>query len=421
MKTLKQTMILGVAVLALGLNQAQAAKNEAQNTGAILLSAGEVGPKGRVILAFRDGDKITFRVCADHTILGETADEAKKNCLTKEGTKDVVPLQKELKTELPKVLAKVLNTTDEESIKQIREMFEAQDPNMAPDGSKLAELYKSKDNLNNQIKDIDQKVKRIDDFSKKYGEKNADLDEKKKLLKQKEDVKTQVSTLDKEIAALEKDRESLKKEVAHLKDLMKRIEDQTKNVTDLSDAERDQCESVRLSDVLDHLADQNFYGTGVIWDDIAKDKNGKVLIMNQYDAEKYCANLEKDGKTDWRLPTVREQALLSQSMGAKGIKETQFAEIKSSDARVSAEITQMGKDNYYPIYKKNAAGDTVVDFYFNYSGYQKPDGDLGQNWFWSSSVHPYDSSFAYVLSGRYGSVSYDSRDDSHAVRCVRSR
>jgi hypothetical protein len=171
--------------------------------------------------------------------------------------------------------------------------------------------------------------------------------------------------------------------------------------------------AVRCVDSKEEQIKREADATGVIWDDIAKDKNGKVLYMNHPDAVKYC---EKDGK---RLPTVREQALLSQSMGSKGLKETTFADIKTSDAKVSAEITQMNKDGYYAFYKKNQAGETVVDFYFNYNGYKKPTGDLGENYFWSSSVHPVYSSYAYELFGCGGYIYYGY--DYGAVRCVRSR
>ena len=151
--------------------------------------------------------------------------------------------------------------------------------------------------------------------------------------------------------------------------------------------------------------------------DIVKDAHGKVRTMNQYDADKYCKSIGS------RLPTARELALYSQSLGARGILETSYSGIDSASSKVQTEITQMDKEGYYPIYTKNSAEKTVVDFYLNYSGYQRPAGDFGNYWFWSSLVHPYYSYNAYDLDGYNGGIgNYNrSNDDLIAVRCVRSR
>lgn len=63
-------------------------------------------------------------------------------------------------------------------------------------------------------------------------------------------------------------------------------------------------------------------------------------------------------------------------------------------------------------------------FYFSRVGYKWPDGDLGWNWFWSSSVVPDMSDYAYFLSGPLGDITWEkNRDYRHvlntnfAVRC----
>ena len=43
--------------------------------------------------------------------------------------------------------------------------------------------------------------------------------------------------------------------------------------------------------------------TGLIWQD---NKEVAENYLNQDEAKKYCQDLEVDGFTDWRLPTVRE-------------------------------------------------------------------------------------------------------------------
>jgi hypothetical protein len=138
--------------------------------------------------------------------------------------------------------------------------------------------------------------------------------------------------------------------------------------------------------------------------------------MNQYDAERTCR------EQGTRLPTARELAVYSQSLGARGIRETAHPGVVTSDTTVRAEIEQMDRDGYYPIYVANSSGQIAVDFYFNYSGYQRPAGDLGNLWFWSSSVHPVVSDSAYSLDGDGGYIAYVSRSDgtyNSAVRCVR--
>lgn len=105
-----------------------------------------------------------------------------------------------------------------------------------------------------------------------------------------------------------------------------------------------------------------------------------------------------------RLPTARELAMVAQSLGAEGISERR-------------------KDGYRLIKGSDVNGNPD-HFYFNYRGYQRPEGDLGRKWFfWSSSVHTHDSSVAYGLYASNGDVyttyrSYDNKND--AVLCMQS-
>ena len=150
--------------------------------------------------------------------------------------------------------------------------------------------------------------------------------------------------------------------------------------------------------------------------DILRDTAGNVRHMSQFDAERTCRELGA------RLPTARELAVYSQSLGARGIRETTHPGVVTTDSTVSAEIEQMDRDGYYPISVANSSGRRAVDFYFNNSGYQRPAGDLGNYWFWSSSVHPDYSNSAYLLNGFHGYVDYYSRSYASAygaVRCVR--
>jgi hypothetical protein len=156
--------------------------------------------------------------------------------------------------------------------------------------------------------------------------------------------------------------------------------------------------------------------TGSGLGDILRDADGRVRHMNQYDAERTCR------EQGTRLPTARELAVYSQSLGARGIRETAHPGVVTSDTTVRAEIEKMDRDGYYPIYVANRSGQRAVDFYFNHWGYQRPPGGLGNLWFWSSSAHPFDSDYAYYLDGYDGGIAYVNRsydDDYGAVSCVR--
>ena len=149
--------------------------------------------------------------------------------------------------------------------------------------------------------------------------------------------------------------------------------------------------------------------------DIVKKSDGSVLHMNQYEAETYCS--DKGG-----LPTARQLAEESQRFGANGILETKYVGVSIDSNEVKAEINQMLQDYYYPIYAKNNSDQIVVDFYFNKRGYIRPPGKLGNYWFWSSSLLPFDSVNAYELSGVDGGIDYASRhiDGGYsAARCAR--
>lgn len=155
--------------------------------------------------------------------------------------------------------------------------------------------------------------------------------------------------------------------------------------------------------------------------EVLRDDRGNVLHMDLYQAKEAC---REQGS---RLPTIRELAAHSQSLGARGIRETAHPGVWPLDAPVRAEIEQMDREGYSAIYlpRKEA-----VAFYFNYSGYQRPAGDLGNYWFWSST--PFNGHYlyyegAYVLRGIYGGIDDHSVSSNSyggfphcAVRCVRS-
>ena len=148
--------------------------------------------------------------------------------------------------------------------------------------------------------------------------------------------------------------------------------------------------------------------------DILRDADGNIRRMSQYAADLAC---HEQGS---RLPTARELAIYSQGLGARGIRETNYPGVVTTDALVTAEIEQMQAGGYIPIVVENAHGQWVVDFYFNLAGYQRPAGDLGNDLFWTSSGRTDVTDLAYYLTGADSDFIYTYRGyDGGAVRCIR--
>lgn len=145
--------------------------------------------------------------------------------------------------------------------------------------------------------------------------------------------------------------------------------------------------------------------------EIEQTPDGRPLKMSQYEAVRYC---QQKGK---RLPTIRELALLSQSLGAKGIRETAYPESSTKNQLVQDEIARMKKDGYDEVvYKKGRRGSVKVDFYFNSTGFPNFGSPLGYGWFWASSIGP-SFNMCYFLNSN-GTLGFYYPSDENHVRCT---
>lgn len=150
-----------------------------------------------------------------------------------------------------------------------------------------------------------------------------------------------------------------------------------------------------------------------------KNSFGDVYFVSFEVAQDYCQ------KHSMRVPTAREFAGLAQSMGAKGIRETQYPGISVKETAVQQEIMGANyRDKFFPIYKKNENGTVSVDFYFNNVGYKFNSPEAMQNIeVWTSTLEPSPivSSFPpQLMVWLTGSGSLTTRMSSvHAIRCVR--
>ncbi len=125
--------------------------------------------------------------------------------------------------------------------------------------------------------------------------------------------------------------------------------------------------------------------SGMIWGDIVKNDDHSIRYMDQYQATTYCKSI---GAT---LPSLEDFARLRRYMGA---------------TTAASEHSGWG---YTPQVLPNLV--------------RTPNGRIVSNSFWSSSVHPGDSSDAYAFNGRSGDFGYDDRDfvGGFTARCVARR
>jgi len=140
------------------------------------------------------------------------------------------------------------------------------------------------------------------------------------------------------------------------------------------------------------------------FDGIAKGIDGKVLLMSQYEAEKYCADKGN------HLPSAREWAQFASGLGAAGIVELDQWEDRYWGT-------------YYLIPAQNSEG--IADhFYYAWKGYRSPQGELGKRYFWSSSLFGEAPELgALDFDGENGSIDnyLGFRSLSAAVCCVKGR
>jgi hypothetical protein len=127
------------------------------------------------------------------------------------------------------------------------------------------------------------------------------------------------------------------------------------------------------------------------------------------DNPSYCDSRAK------RAESARELAAHSHSSGVCAI-------LSPSEYTSFQDTGNCLKSGYYQVRVAASATEPADEFYFNPYGYHRPAGYLGNLWFWSSSVHPDDSDYAYELSG-YGGYVTDAHRSSDgedgAVRCMR--
>ena len=133
--------------------------------------------------------------------------------------------------------------------------------------------------------------------------------------------------------------------------------------------------------------------------DIAKDSDGKVIKMNPLDAKDYCA------KKGTRLPTAREFAKLSMSLGSEGLIDDD-----------TCHYTPCHQVHQFPW------NDLKEDiFIYSSVGYRRPSGDLGNHSFWSLSHGMGTGPGWYYFNGYDGDIEQGNNWGKRAVLCLAGR
>jgi hypothetical protein len=113
--------------------------------------------------------------------------------------------------------------------------------------------------------------------------------------------------------------------------------------------------------------------------------------------------------TGTHLPTMREIAEYCTALGAKGILEI-------------ADVNPGAIPKDYLHYQVTNSDNSQEEFYFNEKGYQRPNGDLGKEFFWTSSLDSFVKKDGWALS-LYGYSGFFYIGDPiysswNAVRCI---
>jgi hypothetical protein len=119
------------------------------------------------------------------------------------------------------------------------------------------------------------------------------------------------------------------------------------------------------------------------------DSNGKFIRMNIADGQIYCNDI------GLKLPSVRDFAEFAVQFGSK-VLETNYPNLNIDSSEILAETIEMRRMNFYPIHKYSKEKALSVDFYYNYSGFNKPafmpelDGYLTstENADWTATSNP---------------------------------
>jgi hypothetical protein len=117
---------------------------------------------------------------------------------------------------------------------------------------------------------------------------------------------------------------------------------------------------------------------------IARNADGSVRTMTQRDAISYCS-------TRGGLPNIKQLAL---ALNPNGVSDTR-------------------RDEYSKVAPQNEP-----QFYYFDGSYNRPSGDDGLFFFWSSSLYAGTLSSAYGFDGTKGYIGVSSRGTSNAVRCA---
>lgn len=143
---------------------------------------GIIGPKGEVILYYKEGDFIVFRQCDPNTILGVNPSQARKNCTGQEMKVPVESFKQSLRLLVTPERLNILRPLTPEDVEDF--MKEGPTPE--------------------QVQKLELELERINNFIRVYGAANANLVRKEEVLKALQSNQARTRALRKVSSEIEK-------------------------------------------------------------------------------------------------------------------------------------------------------------------------------------------------------------------------
>ena len=162
------------------------------------------------------------------------------------------------------------------------------------------------------------------------------------------------------------------------------------------------------------LIGQSSFASGLSIQYPPKSKRGYLPYVEFREATAYCKKL------GLRLPPAREYAQYAQSKGAKGIRETAFANISIKDPRVKVEIAQNSNEKFFAVFKspvyetytdypQTPDSNIYIDFYYSWDGYSRPVGARLDDRYWTSSADPDQTNYQGAVNSAGGGIGNSTR------------
>jgi hypothetical protein len=328
-----------------------------------ILDVGVIGPRGEVILYYKEGDKIIVKSCDPNTVLGLTPALARSNC---QGKTNKVPVES-----FKQALRNLVST---ERLNVLKPLTPEEVQEYAEDGSS-----------SDQIEAILIELDKINAFITSYGAENADLVRKEELVMALRSSEARMSAIHRINSEIEK--------------ALNLITDQTKLALTKFNSDKDQF----LYTVLKNFDPFQKFPCGLKGSvdervkncsyQLNSEKEGFILVTRTKDFKEVHKEIKTGLLWGDRLP------LSMTHYNAEKACKADLGEVGG----ISEMTWRLPSKEEYEEAEKNGIRKALPNM--NY-------------WFWSSSVRRNDSDVAWQFLGDFGYTYNLYRSSEDSVRCV---